>query len=60
MDEHLRELIHDQASEQAMTDYARGASPSIADDGRRKVLAGITTVHEVMRVSLTEGAAEAG
>ena len=61
IDETLRGLIHDQASEQAMAEYARRYSPGIADDGRRKVLAGVTTVNEVMRVSLAdEGAAEPG
>ena len=54
VDERLRELIHDQASEQAMTEYVRRHSPGIADDGRRKVLAGVTTVAEVMRVSLAD------
>ena len=54
VDEGLRERIHDQASEQEMVSYVRAACPSIADDGRRKVLAGITSVHEVMRVSLAD------
>ena len=54
-DEGLRELIHDRASEQEMTDYVRRSSPGIAADGRAKVHAGVTTVHEVMRVSLADG-----
>ena len=54
-DEGLRELIHDHASEQAMTEYVRRTSPGIAEDGRAKILAGVTTVHEVMRVSLADG-----
>ena len=52
VDDGLRERIHDQASEQEMTSYVRAYCPSIADDGRRKVCAGITSVHEVMRVNL--------
>ncbi len=52
MDDGLRELIHDRASEHAMTEYVRRHSPSIADDGRAKALAGITSVSEVMRVSM--------
>ena len=52
IDDGFRALIHDQASEQELTRYARENSPSISDDGRSKVLAGITTVNEVMRVSL--------
>ena len=31
--------------------YARGLSPGIRDDGRRKVLAGVTTLEEVERVT---------
>jgi len=55
MDDGSRTLIHDQASEQALTDYVRSECPSISEDGRRKVLAGITSVNEVMRaVSLTD------
>ena len=49
VDDHTRTLIHDQASEQAITDYVRRECPSISDDGRRKVLAGVTSVNEVMR-----------
>ncbi len=52
VDDGLRALIHDQASEQAMTEYVRPNCPGIGDDGRAKVLAGITSVNEVMRVSL--------
>ena len=37
-----------------MTEHARRHSPGIADDGRAKVLAGVTTVNEVMRVSLAD------
>ena len=31
--------------------YARGSSPGIREDGRRKVLAGETTLEEVLRVT---------
>ena len=54
IDDGLRTMIHDQASEQELTRYVRETSPAIADDGRAKVLAGITSVNEVMRVSLTD------
>lgn len=55
MDDHSRTLIHDQASEQVLTDYVRKECPSISEDGRNKVLAGVTSVNEVMRaVSLTD------
>jgi len=44
-------MIHDGASEQELERYARGSSPGIREDGRRKVLAGETTLEEVLRVT---------
>ena len=52
VDDNIRQLIHDRASEQELTRYARERSPSIREDGKNKVLSGVTTVNEVMRVSL--------
>ena len=52
VDDGLRERIHDRASEQVLAEYVRRTSPGIADDGRRKVLAGVTSANEVLRVSL--------
>ncbi len=52
VDDEMRQLIHDQASEQALTRHARKHSRSIRADGREKVLAGVTTVEEVLRVTL--------
>ena len=54
VDDGLRELIHDRASEQELTRHVRQSSPGIVDDGRRKVLAGITSVNELVRVALTD------
>ena len=54
VDETMRQLIHDAASEQELARYARSLSPSISDDGKRKVLAGVTSVEEVLRVSLDD------
>ena len=54
VDDTLRQLIHDRASEQEMTGYARGLAPGIRDDGRDKVLAGMTTVQEVLRVTMED------
>jgi general secretion pathway protein E len=51
IDEALRTLIHDRASEQAMTEEARRHYPSIQADGRRRVLAGETSLQEVLRVA---------
>lgn len=46
----VKRLIHDQASEQALEAEARKSSPSILQDGVDKVLAGETTMEEVLRV----------
>lgn len=51
IDGELRRMIHDQVSEEEMTKQARVASASIIEDGIAKVLAGITTVEEVLRVT---------
>lgn len=54
VDDTIRRLIHDQVSEQELAGYARRLAPSIRDDGKQKVLAGVTTVQEVLRVTLEE------
>ncbi len=54
VDDTIRRLIHDQVSEQELAGYARRVAPSIRDDGKAKVLAGVTTVQEVLRVTLDE------
>ena len=51
VDERLRTLIHDGAGEQEMLQHARQSSPGLREDGIRRVLAGETTLEEVMRVS---------
>jgi general secretion pathway protein E len=51
VDDHMRTMVHDGASEQDMERYARQSSPGIRDDGRRKVMAGETTLEEVLRVT---------
>ncbi len=51
LDEQLRLMIHECASEHDMTVHARKSSGSILDDGRRRVLNGETTVEEVLRVT---------
>jgi len=53
-DETLRTQVHSRASEQEMTRHARALGPSIRGDGRRKVLEGLTTVEEVLRVTREE------
>ena len=47
----MRTMIHDGVSEQEFERYARTLSPSIRDDGRRRVLEGSTTLEEVLRVT---------
>lgn len=51
VDEHMRRLIHGNAAEYELETYARQQSGSIRDDGLRKVLAGKTTIEEVLRVT---------
>ena len=54
VDEHLGEKIHSGASEVEMERIARSAAPSIRADGRRKVLEGVTTMDEILRVTLSD------
>lgn len=50
VDEKLRQLIHDRAGDIELEHHARTLSPSILQDGKDKVLAGRTTLEEVLRV----------
>ncbi len=54
VDDHMRAMIHTGESEQALERHARTLSPSIRDDGIRKVLEGATTLEEVVRVTREE------
>jgi general secretion pathway protein E len=51
IDDTLRSLIHDGASEQAVTAAARERSDSIQHHGRARILAGETSLQEVLRVT---------
>ncbi len=51
IDETMRTLIHDGASEAELERHARSQTPSIRDDGLRRVRAGETTLEEVLRVT---------
>ena len=51
IDEQMRRLIHGNAAEYELEEYARRDAGSIRDDGLRKVLAGKTTMEEVLRVT---------
>jgi general secretion pathway protein E len=51
VDEGIRELVHTGHGEQAIEKYIRQNTPSIRDDGCDKVLLGITSLEEVLRVT---------
>ncbi len=54
IDEQLRTMIHDKAAEYTIEQYARSRWPSMQADGVRRVLAGETTLEEVLRVTSLE------
>ncbi|MGH8442716.1 MAG: type II secretion system ATPase GspE [Nevskiaceae bacterium] len=54
VDRKLEAMIHDGGSEQALEAAAREHSPGIIQSGRNKVLAGQTTLREVLRVTIEE------
>ncbi|EKF73595.1 general secretion pathway protein E [Alcanivorax hongdengensis A-11-3] len=51
VDDTMRELIHDRAGELELGRHARKLTPSIREDGWRKVRAGQTSIEEVLRVT---------
>ena len=51
VDDDIRHLIHDEVSEQSLEQAMRKHSASIGEDGAAKVLAGITSLSEVLRVT---------
>jgi general secretion pathway protein E len=54
IDNEIRSLIHQDENEQAIEMQARQHYPSIREDGCARVLAGITTLEEVLRVTTLE------
>ena len=50
IDENVRSLIHEGASEQELEKEVRKTSSNMSSDGIRKVLAGLTSIEEVLRV----------
>jgi len=54
IDEKLRSMITSNDSEMMMEKYIRKTTPTMREDGVRKVLLGITTIEEVMRVTTEE------
>lgn len=55
LDETLRRMIHQNKSEQEMEDYAHTKVQTIRQDGIRHILAGDTTMEEIVRVTTTTG-----
>lgn len=54
IDDTLRRMIHSEAAEHELERHARTKSPSIRADGFAKVLAGKTTLEEVLRATKEE------
>jgi general secretion pathway protein E len=54
----LPAMIHERAGEHEMERYARTLTPGLRTDGIRRVLAGDTTLAEVLRVSRENQAVE--
>jgi general secretion pathway protein E len=54
IDDEMRRMIHAGASELEMEQYVRLQSTSIRQDGREKVLAGLTSADEVVRVTMED------
>jgi general secretion pathway protein E len=51
VDDTMRTMIHDGSGEHELERYARTLTPSIRDDGRQRILSGVTTIEEVLRVT---------
>ncbi|MBP9722467.1 MAG: type II secretion system ATPase GspE [Gammaproteobacteria bacterium] len=54
IDDQMQQLIHQGASEQELEREARKTNQSMSSDGIKKVLAGLTSVEEVLRVITIE------
>ena len=51
IDDHLSTLIHSDASQQKIENHVRKSFPNMRHDGFSKVIAGDTTIEEVLRVT---------
>jgi general secretion pathway protein E len=54
VDRKFESMVHDGANEQLLEEHARSRGPGILQSGRDKVLAGQTTLREVLRVTIEE------
>jgi len=53
VDEKFKEMIHNEANEQNLEEYARKKTLSLFDDGIQRVISGDTSLEEVLRVTNT-------
>jgi general secretion pathway protein E len=51
VDEVLRQMIHEQANEAALVAHVRQDAPGLRQDALDKLLAGVTTIEEIVRVT---------
>lgn len=51
IDDDMRQMVYESANEQDILNVARRKYPGIESDGRRRILAGETSIEEVMRVT---------
>jgi general secretion pathway protein E len=54
VDDRMRVMVHDGAGEHELERHARQLTPGIRDDGRAKVLSGVTSLEEILRVTREE------
>ena len=54
VDDEMRRMIHSGTSELDLEKYARKTATSIREDGRIKILQGVTTIDEVLRVTMED------
>ncbi len=54
IDDHIRHMIHEGASEQDLHAHARSSTQGIFEHGRDRILAGETSVEEVVRVTIAD------
>ncbi|MHA7872678.1 MAG: ATPase, T2SS/T4P/T4SS family, partial [Hyphococcus sp.] len=60
VDEKMKRLVHDDASEHQLADHAFAHADTLAQSGFRHALAGLTSIEEVMRVVRQEEEDDAG
>ncbi|MBQ74572.1 MAG: type II secretion system protein GspE [Gammaproteobacteria bacterium] len=54
VDDEMRRMIHGGTSELDIEKHARNSTTNIREDGRKKILQGITTIDEVLRVTMED------